>query len=347
MNLRITVTITAFIAILLVPTFSYGRAGDNERLWYKYPAKHWSSQALHIGNGYMGASFYGGVKEERFDITEKTMWTGGPGGDLNYNYDIKPGGRDHLNQIRDAIVSGDIAEADSLVYRHFMGGYSSFGAFSMIGNLYFTFADHNGSVSGYKRELDLSQSLAKVSYAMDSVGYEREYFCSYPDRVIVMRFSSNQPGTLGFAMRHKLEQGASGISINNDELLVTGKINGNSREYRVRIKVLHSGGKLEVNGEKIVLSGANSATVIYSAATEYRPVPPQYKGADPDAITSGLISQAAQRSYEQLKRRHIEDYQSLYNRVKLTLASDPDAEMLPTNQRWQNLKKGKQDNTGT
>jgi alpha-L-fucosidase 2 len=61
---------------------------NNERLWYNYPATHWNSQALHIGNGYMGGSFYGGVTEERFDTTEKTMWTGGPGEDASYKLKV-------------------------------------------------------------------------------------------------------------------------------------------------------------------------------------------------------------------------------------------------------------------
>ena len=39
---------------------------------YNKPAKNWESEALPIGNGYMGASFYGEVEKERLDIAEKT-----------------------------------------------------------------------------------------------------------------------------------------------------------------------------------------------------------------------------------------------------------------------------------
>ena len=70
----------------------------------------------------------------------------------------------------------------------------------MIGCLYFTFSDHEGACSDYRRELDLSRSLAGVSYKMDGVRYEREYFCSYPGRVMVMRFTSDAPGKLGSRM---------------------------------------------------------------------------------------------------------------------------------------------------
>ena len=43
------------------------------------------AEALPIGNGYMGAMVYGGVDSDRILINEKTVWSGGPGSDENYN----------------------------------------------------------------------------------------------------------------------------------------------------------------------------------------------------------------------------------------------------------------------
>ena len=34
-------------------------------LWYNTPAKSWMNEALPIGNGYIGAMFYGGVLGRR------------------------------------------------------------------------------------------------------------------------------------------------------------------------------------------------------------------------------------------------------------------------------------------
>src|ERR1700677_1657637 len=55
-----------------------GEAGPNEVLWYTYPATYWNSQALHLGNGFMGASFFGGVDTEKIALTEGSVWSGGP-----------------------------------------------------------------------------------------------------------------------------------------------------------------------------------------------------------------------------------------------------------------------------
>ena len=52
-------------------------------LWYERPArtdyKGWEQQALPVGNGYMGAKIFGGIRREQIQFNEKTLWTGGPG----------------------------------------------------------------------------------------------------------------------------------------------------------------------------------------------------------------------------------------------------------------------------
>ena len=322
------------------------RPTSNERLWYEDPATDWASQALHLGNGFLGGSFYGGIETEWIDLAEKTMWTGGPGENPGYRYGIREGGREHLDEIRQAIVRGDVARADELVQAHFTGDYSSFGAFSAIGRLSFTFADHEGECSGYRRELDLSRAIGRVSYAMGDVGYEREYFCSYPDRVLVLRLSSDTPGALGFVMRHELIQAESEIAAEGGDLTVTGRIDGNGREYRVRIRVLPEGGSVEAVDGGIRLADADVATVLYTAATEYRLAPPDYRGADPDALTRRWLEDAERTGYERLKRRHVEDYRALYDRVRLTLPGEPALEELATNRRWNALRGGDERDLG-
>ena len=76
---------------------------NNSRLWYGYPAQYWNSQALHLGNGYFGASFFGGIDKELFAISEKSMWTGGP---ANGNWEkagVNPKAKTTLPLIRKAV----------------------------------------------------------------------------------------------------------------------------------------------------------------------------------------------------------------------------------------------------
>lgn len=46
------------------------------KLWYTHPATEWMTSALPIGNGELGAMFFGGVEREQIQFNEKTLWTG-------------------------------------------------------------------------------------------------------------------------------------------------------------------------------------------------------------------------------------------------------------------------------
>src|SRR3546814_18483048 len=51
-------------------------------LWYTKPASVWT-EALPIGNGRLGAMLFGGIKRERFQLNEDTLWSGGPYSNVN------------------------------------------------------------------------------------------------------------------------------------------------------------------------------------------------------------------------------------------------------------------------
>ncbi len=46
------------------------------RLWYAHPATEWSSGALPIGNGRLGAMLFGGVAREQIQFNEQSLWSG-------------------------------------------------------------------------------------------------------------------------------------------------------------------------------------------------------------------------------------------------------------------------------
>ena len=165
---------------------------NNNRLWYGYPAKYWNSQALHLGNGYFGASFFGGIEEELFAISEKSMWTGGP---ANGNWEkagVNPKAKETLPLIRKAILSGQSQLADSLVSGNFFGSSELFGNFTSVGNLKIKFHNQESEPDNYQRILDLANSSGLIEYDIEKTAFKREYFCSYPDRVLAMRFSAEQ-----------------------------------------------------------------------------------------------------------------------------------------------------------
>lgn len=83
-------------------------------LWYDKPAVKWV-EALPLGNGRIGAMLFGGVKNERIQFNEETLWTGYP---RNYN---KPGAYQYLDTIRGLLFAGKQKQAEELAGREFMG----------------------------------------------------------------------------------------------------------------------------------------------------------------------------------------------------------------------------------
>ena len=47
----------------------------NDKLIFKTPAKRWL-EALPLGNGHIGAMIYGGVKKEKINLNDDTLYAG-------------------------------------------------------------------------------------------------------------------------------------------------------------------------------------------------------------------------------------------------------------------------------
>lgn len=332
--------VSTYLPICATPLCANERLSPNETLWFTRPAQNWSEQALHIGNGYMGASFYGGVEQERFDIAEKTFWTGGPHSTPDFNYGLVKGGKEKIASIRRAIINRRYAEADSLSRIYMVGDYTHYGYFSMVGNLLVNFDKKPQPVENYLRGIDLSTSRGFVEYTQGEVKFNREYFCSYPDKLMALHFTADKKGEISFSLSHPLIYPASEVIENKDELIFNGIIEGNGLGYSLRIKVIHRGGNIRIDRGQITVRGADEATVFYTVDTEYAPTYPLYKGENPQRNTEKILKDATAKGYETVKHTHISDYQALYNRVKFTLTGDEASEKLPTDLRVRLLQQG-------
>ncbi len=74
------------------------------------------------------------------------------------------------------------------------------------------------------------------------------------------------------------------------------------------------GGKIVSGGDSIRVEKANSVTVFLTAATDYF-------GKDPAEVSAKQMKAVSKRSYADIKKDHITDYQSFFKRVSLDLGS--------------------------
>ena len=95
-----------------------------------------------------------------------------------------------------------------------------------LGDVWIDF-DHEEPVSNYQRSLDLSEAVATVSYTVGNTTFTREYFANYPDHVIVVKISADQPGMitcdLNFSTPH---QPTATYFSENGQLVMQGKVPG-------------------------------------------------------------------------------------------------------------------------
>ena len=78
------------------------------KLWYRGEAREWT-QALPLGNGYMGAMCYGGTGG-RYDLSENTCWSG-----ADQPLPLRAGAKEAMKQARKLLLAGEYARADELL----------------------------------------------------------------------------------------------------------------------------------------------------------------------------------------------------------------------------------------
>ena len=104
-------------------------ADENElKLWYdeKAPDSYdgWEKWSLPLGNSGIGASVFGGITQERIQLNEKSLWSGGPSASrTNYNggniettnvNGVQTKMSEVVKQIQEAFASGNTSTAESL-----------------------------------------------------------------------------------------------------------------------------------------------------------------------------------------------------------------------------------------
>ncbi|EJT5935916.1 glycoside hydrolase N-terminal domain-containing protein [Clostridium perfringens] len=291
---------------------------DKLALWYDEPATNWENEALPIGNGYMGGMIFGSVASERIQYNEKTLWSGGPGAWEGYNGGNKEGAWEAVQEIRKILAEGGTPSND--LYQRVCGDQRAYGAYQNFGDIFLDFKSHEESkVTNYRRELNIEESLSTVKYNYKGVNYEREYFCSYPDNVMVIKLKADKASSLTVDVRNEGAHNGKKLSVENNTLVLSGAIEDNGMKYESQIKVINTGGSIQDKEDRISVENADEITIIMSAGTDYVNEYPTYKGEDPHSAVTERINNAVNLGYDELKSRHIEDYKNLFDRVNLNL----------------------------
>jgi alpha-L-fucosidase 2 len=287
-------------------------------LWYDEPAANWETESLPLGNGAMGASVFGGVQTEHLQYNEKTLWIGGPG-DGNYTNGNWTSPRPNAIDEVQAQLDRDLRMSPGAVASRLGGQRNGFGAYQNFGDMYLDMTGTPASVTAYRRELDIADGVARVRYDHGGVSYQREYLASYPGNVLAAHLSASQNGRISFALRVTSPHAGHTLSVSGDRITVRGSLQNNGLVYESQFRVISTGGTRTSGTDRITITGADRAMIVFSAGTNYSSAYPSYRGTDPHARITAAVDAAAALNWEALRDAHVADYRGLFDRVRLDI----------------------------
>ncbi len=329
-----TYLIAVTLLLIQIQAFCQKRENNPLTLWYDAPATDWMTQALPIGNGYLGVMFFGDPEEERLQFSEGSLWSGGKNANSDYNFGLRKDAYKNLPAVRALLAQGKLEEAHKLANKELTGkvheknGMSDFGAQQTMGDLYVS-VTHKGEIKNYRRELDISSAIGKVTYEAGQNKFERIFFGNYPARVMVYKFTSTgaEDYSIRFVSPHKKEY----EKFDNNQYIFGGSLKDNKQEFETTYRI-DTDGKIKSENGVLKVSNAHFITLTHTAATDYTMQFPSYKGNDYKKINSQVISAVSLKKFDQLLKQQQQDYKNLFDRVSLDLGNSSQNN-LPTNLR--------------
>ncbi|WP_347840599.1 glycoside hydrolase family 95 protein [uncultured Draconibacterium sp.] len=321
------ILITLLLGMLFMRCSTNADDRKKTNIWFDKPAKNWY-EAIPIGNGSLAGMVYGGIESDTIKLNEETLWSGGPR-DIQNHKAFK-----YLPQIRQLLLDNKNKEAEKLIDSTMLGPWNE--CYLPMGDLVIAHKAMN-EVKEYKRELDMNNGIVSVNYSIGQVQYKREVFASFPDKAIVMRLTANQSQKLNFSaslgsLLH------NEVNLLDNQIVLNGKApkhayphylgkkeavyeDGYGMQFQMRLLVKNQGGEVVQEKGKLSVRNADEVELILTAVTSFNGFDknPVSEGRDCNAICEQRTDLLEKQNYNQLKKRHVEDFSTLFNRVSIDL----------------------------
>jgi alpha-L-fucosidase 2 len=349
--IKLFVVTTTLIILFVNPTIckpdeqnSSVKSKRDMVLWYKQSGVKWL-EGMPIGNGYMGAMVFGRVQNERIALNEGTFWSGRP-----HDY-TNPDGYKYFPKIRDLVFAGKYKEAEKMIDEHFYGIPANQQAYQPLGDLLLNFKNSENA-KDYYRELDMETGIVKITYKDGDAEFTREVFMSYPDHVMVVRLTCSKPNSISVEAKFKSPY-LDNVAAKSGKLVMNGtwhgplpknalssliaNVDGTGLKFQTVLLALPESGRQSISDTSVIISNANSVTLILTAATSFK----NYTdiSGDPSSACKKILSNLSSKNYNVLLKNHEKDFHSLMNRVQLTIG-DPSINNKPIDERLKLVKEG-------
>ncbi|MFZ9692504.1 MAG: glycosyl hydrolase family 95 catalytic domain-containing protein, partial [Phycisphaerales bacterium] len=337
-------------------------------LWYERPASKWT-EALPVGNGRLGAMVYGDAFGT-IQVNEDSLWAGRP---IDRHRTPSEGA---LDRARDLWFKGDVAGAQRIMQEEFMSErlVRSHQTLATVGTRW---DDCFGSITEYRRSLDLSTGIATTEFTADGSRFRYRVFASEPDQVIVIRWEALGEKPLIAALaagRDSLRDGGMDVAYDETERTIDGVSTRRTIEfhtlYGTAVNGEHPGVRFagcaamrcdeaepatreidrtpaatlgKVEGTPGVGRESRAYTVVIAGATDFRAfIDPPVRLKDPRLTAQEVARAAIDRPFDELLARHLASFTPPMARVAIDLGTSGQATK-PTDVRLRELRAGADD----
>jgi len=309
-------------------------------LWYNQPANKWE-EALPLGNGKLGVMVFGKTTNERIQLNDDSMWPAD-----NEAWNEPEGNKEDLAAIRKLLFKGENAAADNMFVEKF-SRKSVVRSHQTLGDLFIDF-DHK-NITDYRRELNISNATATISYKSNGNLITEKVFVSNPHNAIIIEISSeaeyglngnvrlSRPEDNGFATAKTRTNNENYLIMHGEVTQREGKFDSkpapilNGVKFETCLKINNEGGDVIRGEDYLELKNVTKATFyLVSNSSFYFDDYTNRNKIDMKALDD--------KDIKIIKTAHIKDYQNLYNRVQLKL-DDGGLDSIPTDERIALLKK--------
>lgn len=326
-----------------------------EKLWYQKPADEWE-EALPLGNGRLGAMVFGQIQKEQIQVNEESIWYG------KRRERINPDAKENLPKIREYIRNGQIQKAQKLMSLAMTGCPYGERMYQTLGEISIEMdlpeekieKDADSAINTtYYRELDLSKAVCHVRYDCEksegkTMKIESTYFISHPDDCMIIHMKASN-GQLSFVAKLDRDKYFDSIGKCDDHtIFLSGNLGKEAPEFAMCLRAKVVGGSVKTIGQSLLVEKADEVILYFGADSTFHYSEAEVKEwADPQQkLVEKLIAHldlVMEKDYEKVLLAHIQDYQSLYNRVSLQLKEENSIEALATDERLLRVKDGCED----
>ena len=289
-------------------------------LWHNEFKNDWM-WALPLGNGRVGAMLYGNPDCEQLEINEESLWSGKQ---IQEKYHASP---EALAEIRRLIFEEKLDDAAELARKTFLSDPPVVRTYESFGEVFIDFFDKS-PYTNYRKELELSEAIARVYWHRSGIDFKSEAFVSPDyDSLVYKVESNNKPFSCKVTVKRK--QDAYTGCINGNTVVMNGRTTfsttnhhgegGEGISFGAKLHI-DTDGSLSCEHSDVVVANATYVIVYGAFATNYNIEKFDLdESIDYRKKLNEDIEKILKSSYDEIKAQHISTHKKWFDNVKFEL----------------------------